>query len=251
MKQLLNFILEYKERRTKGFNYAKIEETIKKCKPSFFGNAAWIEILWTPQIYFNYDKGWSAGKPSESQGGKKYNGITLGTSPRMFINFYAEKKLFKNNIFEGYISWILPDKLNDDDTNCDELEKYLDKMSNYTGKDEINNIEFKKIKVESYEELKKYLNEIEDIINKHNTKCDKNEPTYLYFDETEASLNSQFKKKQYEILSCEEEIAKLNKELESINKAASASDVDLTSLIDSCQQKIEYFKSQKKKIEDK
>ena len=60
------------------------------------------------------------------------------------------------------------------------------------------------------------MNDIEKIINTHNTKCDANEPTYLYFDKAEASFNAKYKKTQYELLSCEEEIVKLNKQLEDI-----------------------------------
>jgi len=248
MKDLTQYILEFKERRTKGFNYSLIEKTIKGCKPSFWGEAVCFDILWIPQIYFNYNDGWrSYDKPRNNGEDKNYNGISLDESPVMFIDFYAEKKLFKENIARGYISWILPSKINDDDTNCDELEKFLKEKTNDITKERDNAQE--RIKFESYEELEKYLKEIEKIINTHNTKCDKNEPTYLYFDKTEASLNAKFKKQQYEILSCEEEIVKLNKQLENIEKAASASDTDLTALIDSTKEKIEYFKNQKKQLE--
>ena len=248
MKDLFNFILEYKERRTTGFNYEKIEEAIKNCKSSFFGNVAFIDILWTPEIYFHYSNGWSSNKPRNNGEDKKYNSISLGASTVMGIDFYAEKKLFKKDIFEGYIFWILPSKVNEDDTNCDELEKYLNKVANYETPKQTGLSPQKKIKVESFEELKKYLEEIETIVNKHNTKCEKNEPTYLYFDKDEAQQNSSSKKQQYEILSCEEEIVKLNKELEDIKRAAEASDVDLTTLMDACKEKIEYFKNKKKNI---
>ena len=248
MKDITQYILEFKARRTKGFNYSLIEKTIKGCKPSLLGKNVFLDILWTPEIHFNYNNGWSADKPRSNKNGedKNYNEISLSESPVMFIDFYAEKKLFKDNIFKGYISWILPTKLNDDDTNCDELEKFLKEKTN----DVIKDREYAqdRIKFESYEELEKYLKEIEKIINTHNIKCDKNEPTYLYFDKTEASLNAQFKKSQYEILSCEEEIVKLSKQLEDVEKTASASDTDLTSLIDSIKEKIEYLKKKKENI---
>lgn len=246
MKDITQYILEFKTRRTKGFDYWKIENTIKGCKPSFMGKNVCLDILWTPEIYFNYNDGWSANKPRNNGEDKNYNGISLSESPVMFIDFYAEKKLFKDNIFKGYISWILPDKLNDDDTNCDELEKFLKEKTNDVIKDREYTQD--RIKFESYEELEKYLKEIEKIINTHNTKCDKNEPTYLYFDKTEASLNAKFKKSQYEILTCEEEIVKLNKQLEKVEKTASASDIDLTTLIDSIKEKIEYFKKKREDI---
>lgn len=246
MKDITQFILEFKSRRTKVFNYSAIKKAIKECKPSFFGKNVFIDILWTPEIHFNYDNGWTSNKPRNNGEDKKYNGISLSESPVMFIDFYAEKKIFKENTMVGYISWILPTKLNDDDTNCDELEKFLKEKTNDVIKDGEHRQE--RIKFESYEELEKYLKEIEKIINVHNTKCEKNEPTYLYFDKTEASLNAQFKKNQYEILSCEEEIVKLNKQLEDVKKAASASDTDMTILINSVKEKIEYFKKKKESI---
>lgn len=244
MKSIIEYILEYKERRTTGFNYEKIESAIKNCKPKLIGNNVCLDILWTPQIYFDYGNGWSAGKPSDSFHGKHYNGITLGTSSVMFIDFFAEKKLFKENVLEGYISWLLPSKINDDDTNLDEVEKYLNSKANYTVKSDDGD-EQKKIKCTSFEELKNYLKDIEDIINKHNTKCDKNEPTYLYFDKTEASLNSQFKKNEYEIISCEEKIVNLNKQLEDIKKAEKDTDTELTELKYSIENQIKMLKKLK------
>lgn len=251
MKNLTEYILEFKQRKTKTFDYWKIEKAIKECKPTFLGKNVCIDILWAPQIYFIYDKGWCAGKPNDDpnwSNGKKHNGIKLGETAVLFLDFFAEKKLFKKDIFKGYISWILPDKINDDDTNCDELESYLNKMSNYEVPAQGSWPAQKKIEVESYEELEKYLKEIEKIINTHNTKCDANEPTYLYFDKAEASFNAKYKKTQYELLSCEEEIVKLNKQLEDIKKAASASDTDLTALIDATEEKIQYFKKKKDNI---
>lgn len=248
MKSITEYILEYKQRRTTGFNYTKIEQAIKNCKPKLLGNNVCIDILWTPEIYFNYNGGWSAGKPDDAfHGGKHYNGITLGDSSVMFIDFFAAKNIFKKNTLEGYISWMLPSKINDDDTNLDEIKKYLDSKSNYTVNDEDGYPAQKKIKFTSYEELEKYLKEIEDIINKHNTKCDKNEPTYLYFDKTEASLNAQFKKNQYEIISCEEKIVELNKKLEDIKKAEESTDTDLSELKTSIENQINILKKLKEK----
>jgi len=244
MKTLTEFILEYRERRNKSFDYVKIKNAIKNCKPSFFGKNVCLDILWRPEIRFSKDGGWKINKKSKSY---EYKGITLSESPVMFIDFYAEKKLFKKDVIEGYISWILPDKLNKDDTNCDELEKFLKSKVNDVIKD--RDYAQERIKFTSYEELEKYLNEIEDIINKHNTKCDTNEPTYLFFDRTEATLNSQFTKHQYELKSCDEKISSLNKELEDIEKAAEGSDVDLIPLMDITKEKIEYFKRSKENLE--
>jgi len=253
MKQLIQYLLEYKERKTKSFDYNLLKERIEKekNKPKFMGNWGYIDILWTPQIYFIYDKGWSAGEPNKDPkwfGGKKHTDIHLGTSDVMSVEFYSAKKIFKPNVFEGYISWSFHDKVNDDDTNLDEVENFLNKKSNYTVPAEGSFPEQKKIKFESYEELESILKELESIINKHNTKCDKNEPTYLYFDKSEATQNASYKKNQYEILTCEEEIVKLSKQLEDVKKAASASDTDLTSLIDSIKEKIEYLKKKKEDI---
>ena len=64
-------------------------------------------------------------------------------------------------------------------------------------------------------------------------------------------MNSQFKKHQYELVSCDEKISSLNKELEDIEKAAEGSDVDLTPLIDITKEKIEYFKKSKENLENK
>ena len=246
MKSITEYILEYKERRTTGFNYEKIESTIKNCKPKFLGNTVCLDILWVPQIYFNYDNGWSAGKPdNEFHKAKNYNNISLGTSPVMFIDFYAEKKLFRENVLNGYISWLLPSKINDDDTNLNEVENYLNSKANYTVPKSNISGEQKKIKFSSFEELKKYLEDIENIINKHNTKCDKNEPTYLYFDKAEASLNSQFKKNYYELISCEEKIVNLNKQLEDINKAEKDTDTKLDELKSSIENQIKMLKKLK------
>jgi len=248
MKDITQFILEFKSRRTKGFNYSEIKKAIQGCKPSFFGKNVFLDILWRPEIYFNYSNGRAYGKPRNNGEDKNYDGISLSESPVMFIDFYAEKKLFKENTIVGYITWILPSKINDDDTNCDELEKFLKEKTNDVIKDREYSQE--RIKFESYEELEKYLKEIEKIINEHNTKCEKNEPTYLYFDKTEASLNAQFKKNQYEILSCEEEIVKLSKQLEDVKKAASASDTDMTTLIDSINDQIKMIKDKKENLKN-
>jgi len=239
MRNLKDFILEYKERHNNSFDYEGIKNVIQNCKPSFFGKNVCLDILWRPEIIFSKENGWEQNKKTKLY---KYNGIILSESPVMFIDFYAEKKIFKKDIIEGYISWILPNKINNDDTNCDELEKFLKSKANDKNKE--------RIKFTSYEELEKYLKEIEDIINKHNTKCDNNEPTYLFFDKSEATLNAQFKKHQYELISCDEKISSLNKELEDIKKAAEGSDVDLTPLIDITIEKIEYFKNSKKILED-
>lgn len=246
MKDITQFILEFKSRRTKGFDYLGIKKAIQGCKPSFFGKNVFLDILWTPEIYFNYSNGRAYSKPRNNGEDKNYDGISLSESSVMFIDFYAEKKLFKENTIVGYITWILPSKINDDDTNCDELEKFLKEKTNDVIKDGEHRQE--RIKFESYEELEKYLKEIEKIINVHNTKCEKNEPTYLYFDKTEASLNAQFKKKQYEILTCEDEIVKLTKQLEDVENAAKASDIDLTALMDSIKEQIENFKRKKEDI---
>lgn len=244
MKSIIEYILEYKERRTKGFNYEKIESAIKNCKPKFLGNNACIDILWTPEIYFNYNNGWST---LSEHDGRKYNGISLRANSVMFIDFYAEKKLFKENILEGYISWWLPSKINDDDTNLDEVQNYLNSVANYETPKDGEYDSQKKIKFTSYEELEKYLKEIEAIINKHNTKCDKNEPTYLYFDETEARLNAQFKKTEYEIVSCEEKIVELNKQLEDVKKAEKDTDTNLDELKTSIERQIAMLKKLKEK----
>lgn len=253
MKQLIQYLLEYKERKTKSFDYNLLKERIEKekNKPKFMGNWSCMPILWIPQIYFIYDKGWSAGEPNKDPkwfGGKKHTDIHLGKSDVMFIEFYSAKKIFKPNVFEGYISWTLPSEINEDDTNLKEIEKFLEKKANYTIPAEGSFPEQKKIKFESYEELESILKELESIINEHNTKCDKNEPTYLYFDPSEAEQNSYDKKKQYEILTCEEEIVKLTKQLADVENAAKASDTDLTILIDSIKEQIENFKRKKEDI---
>lgn len=255
MKDIVQYILEYKYRKVKSFDYKLLKERIEKeiNKPKFLGKWSCIPILWTPQIYFIYgrDDCWSAGKPdNEFHDNKNYTEIKLGSSDVMFIEFYVEKKLFKQNIFEGYIEWSFHNKINDDDTNLDEVENFLNKKSNYTVPAEGSWPEQKKIKFESYEELEKILKELETIINRHNTKCDKNEPTYLYFDKSEAEQNSEEKKKQYEILTYEEEIVKLTKQLEDVEKAASASDTDLSTLMDSIKEQIENFKKKKENIKN-
>ena len=65
MKDLKTFILEYKERIKKSFDYEAIKSSIENCKPKFFGNNVCMNLLWTPQIYFIYDKGWAAGEPDK------------------------------------------------------------------------------------------------------------------------------------------------------------------------------------------
>ena len=90
----------------------------------------------------------------------------------------------------------------------------------------------------------------DEVIKEYNTNYNKNNAAYLYFDEKEASDNAIDKKKAYEILSYDEEIVKLNKQLEDVKDAASASDTDMTTLIDSIKEKIEYFKKKKENIKN-
>ena len=249
MKDLRNYILEYKQREIKSFDYKKIEDTIKSLQSSFFGKELAMGILWRPEIHFDYsDGGWSSGKPDDDfHGGKHYKGISLGASDALFIEFYGEKKLFKDNIFEGYIVWYLPPNMNEDDTNYDELEKYLNSAANYTVPNkgnfpEFKDVVYKKIKCNSYEELEKHLKKIEEIVNKHNNKCDKNEPTYLYFSKDEATANAKFKKQEYEIISTEEKIVELNKQLKEVEKAENDTDTDLSELKLSIQKQIDMLK---------
>ena len=241
MKSLSQYILEYKERKVKSFDYKLLKEKIENCKPKFFGNSVFIDILWTPEIYFNNDKGWSAGEPNKEKG---YNNISLGASPVIAVDFYAMKNLFKENDLSGRISCFAPSIINDEDNdNWDAVKEYL--KSKFNAKD-IGGCDY--IAFKTYGELEEILKGLESVINKYNTKFEKNSPAYLYFDKSEAEQNSADKKKQYEITTCEEEIVKLNKYLEDIEKAASASDTDLQTLIDATKEKIEYFKKKKENI---
>lgn len=245
MKDIKTFILEYKSRVKKSFDYRAIKQAIESCKPKYFGNNVCMNLLWTPQIYFNYEKGWSAGKPDkEFFHGKDYKDITLGASTVLYIDWYAKKHIFKENEFEGRLGCFYPDAINDDEKyNWEEIQKYLE--SKYNAKD-AGNCDY--VKFSSYEELEEILKGLEVVINKYNTNYDKNNSAYLYFDKGEATQNASDKKNQYEILTCEEEIAKLNKQLEDVTKAASASDTDLTVLIDSINEKIKFFKDKKDSI---
>lgn len=251
MKDLKQFILEYKKRIKNSFDYVEIRKTIESCKPTFWGKLVDIEALWTPQIYFIYDKGWAAGEPDkEFFHGKDYKNIELGSSTVLFISFYAEKKLFKENILRGTVNLGYPNLFNDEDKkNWEEVEKYMESKFNaehYGGKilGTQKYFEFK-----TYEELEELLKGLEKVINEYNTNYDKTNAAYLYFDKNEAEQNSSDKKKQYEIMTCEEEIVKLNKQLEDVKKAASASDTDMTTLIDAINEKIKFFKDKKEKIE--
>jgi len=245
MKDLKQFILEYKARIKKSFDYKTIKQTIESCKPSFFGKSVSMAILWTPQIYFNYDKGWSTGKPNkELFHGKDYKEITLGASTVLFIEWFAKKHIFKDNEFTGRLGCFYPNIMNDDDKhNWEEVEKYLESKYNAKTQDNCDYIKF-----DSYEELEEILKDLEKIINEYNTNYDKNNAAYIYFDKSEAEQNSSDKKKQYQILSCEEEIIKLNKQLEDTKKAASASDTDLSVVIDMINDKIKFFKNKKDNI---
>lgn len=246
MKDLKQFILEYKKRIKKSFDYRVIKQTIESCKPKFFGNEVYINLLWTPQIYFQYDKGWSAGKPDKkSFHGKDYKEITLGASTVLFIEWFAKKHIFKDNEFTGRLCCFCPNIMNDDDKhNWEEVEKYLESKYNAKTKDNCDYIKF-----DSYEELEEILKGLESIVNEYNTNYDNNNAAYLYFDKNEAEQNSSYKKKQYEIMTCDEEIVKLNKELEDVKKVASASDTDMTVLMDAINEKIQFFKNKKEKIE--
>jgi len=237
MKSLSQYILEYKERKIKSFDYALLKEKIEGCKPKFFGNSVFIDILWTPEIHFNHADGWSAGKPNE----KGYKDISLASSTVMYVDFYATKNLFKENNLQGKIGCFYPYVLNEEDhDNWEAVKEYIE--SKYNAKD-IAGCDY--ISFKSYGELEQILKGLESVINKYNTKFEKNSPSYLYFDKSEAEQNSADKKKQYEIQTCEEEIVKLSKQLEDVKKAASASDTDLTTLIDSINDKIKYFKKKK------
>ena len=244
MKDLKQFILEFKERKVKSFDYKLLKDKIENCKPKFFGNSVFIDILWAPEIYFHYSNGWSADKPRNNGEDKKYNDISLGASTIMCVDFYATKNLFKENDLSGRISCFAPSIINDEDNdNWDAVKEYL--KSKFNAKD-ISGCDY--IAFKTYGELEEILKELESVINKYNTKFEKNSPAYLYFDKSEAEQNSADKKKQYEITTCEEEIVKLNKYLEDVKKAASASDTDLTTLIDATKEKIEYFKKKKENI---
>ena len=163
----------------------------------------------------------------------------------MFICFYAEKKLFKENYIDGFVDWILPRKINDDDTNCDDVEKYLLSKANYTTPAQGSFPETKRIKFKTYEELEKILKELEVVVNKHNTKCDNNEPTYLYFNKDEATHNAEFKRQRYEITSTEEKIVELNKQIKEIESAEKSTDTDLSELKLSIQKQIDMLKKMK------
>jgi len=235
--------LKYNERVKKTFNYEKIKSAIETCKPKFFGNNVCIDLLWTPQIYFDYANGWAAGKPNKKNfNGSNYIGVTLGTSPRLFIDWYVSKNLFKKNEAIGKIGFFYPEVINDDEkSNWEEIQKYLE--SKYNAKDQENN---NYIKFCSYKELEIFLKELEDIINKYNIK--RNNEAYFYFDKNEASCNAEIKKVKYEILSCDETLVNLYKQLEDTNKAATASDVDMTVLINSINDKIKKVKDKKDNI---
>lgn len=251
MKNLFQYILEFKERVKTTFDYESIKEQIQNCKPTFFGKCVTIEALWKPQIYFVYDKGWSAGKPNkEFHNGKDYKEISLGESCVMYIDFYAEKKMFKANVLEGKVLFCYNgyDFNDDENKNWEEVLKYI--KSKFNAKVEKNKAydEFEYISFKTYEELEEILEGLENVINKYNTNYEKNNAAYLYFDKSEATQNAEDKKKQYEILTYEEEIVKLNKELEDIKRAATASDTDLTALMDIINDKIKYFKDKKESI---
>lgn len=244
MKNITQYILEYKARVKKSFDYKAIKSAIENCKPKFFGNEVFMELLWTPQIYFNYNNGWSAGKPRNNGEDKDYKEIELGESTVIYIEWYAKKNLFKKNSFSGKLACFEQKPLdNANDDNWNEISKYLG--SKYNAKDQ-NGYDY--VSFNTYEELEEILKGLEKLINEYNTNYDKNNPTYLYFDENEAKQNASDKKNQYEILSCEEEIVKLNKQLEDVKKAASASDTDMTILIDSINDKIKFFKNKKDNI---
>ena len=246
MKNLTQYILEYKSRVKKSFDYAAIKSAIENCKPKFFGNNVCMNLLWTPQIYFKYEKGWSTDKPNkELFHGKDYKDITLGASTVLYIDWFAKKHIFKDNEFIGRLGCFYPDINNDDDKkNWEEIEKFLESKYNAKTKDNCDYIKF-----DSYEELEEILKGLESIVNEYNTNYDNNNAAYLYFDKNEAEQNSSDKKKQYEIMTCEEEIVKLNKELEDVKKAASASDTDMTVLMDAINEKIQFFKNKKDDLE--
>lgn len=250
MKSIGEYIVEYKERKKKAFDYIGIRNKIVSCKPTFWGKVVDIEALWTPQIYFVYDKGWSAGEPDkEFFHGKDYKEITLGSSTVLFISFYAEKKLFKKNILRGTVHLGYPNLFTDEDKkNWEEVEKYMESKFNAETPEDKTFGKQKYFEFETYEELEELLKGLEQVINKYNNNYDKNNAAYLYFDENEAKNNASDKRKQYEIRTCQEEIVKLNKQLEDVNRAASASDTDMTALIDSIKEKIEFFKKKKDNI---
>ena len=247
MKSIWEYIVEYKERKKKSFDYVDIRNKIVSCKPTFWGKVVNIRALWTPQIYFEYSGGWSAGEP---RSGKNYKEITLGSSAVLFISFYAEKKLFKKNILRGSVTVGCPNLFTDEDKkNWEEVEKYMEsKFNAETPEDKTFSSKRKYFEFETYEELEELLKGLEKVINKYNNNYDKNNAAYLYFDENEAKNNASDKRKQYEIRTCQEEIVKLNKQLEDVNRAASASDTDMTVLIDSIKEKIEFFKKKKDNI---
>ena len=169
---------------------------------------------------------------------------------KLFIHLVYSSKyiiLFKKNSFSGKLACFEQKPLdNANDDNWNEISKYL--QSKYNAKDLAG---YDYCEFNSYEELEEILKGLEKLINQYNTNYDKNNPTYLYFNYDEAKQNSTDKKNSYEILSCEEEIVKLNKQLEDVKKAASASDTDLTVLIDDINDKIKFFKDKKSKIENK
>ena len=251
MKQLLDYILEYKQRVKNSFDYDAIRSAIENCKPTFFGKCVDMTLLWTPQIYFDYNNGWAAGKPADDKFKKKYNKITLGTSGICFISFYAEKKLFKKNEFFGRLDfwYSTADYSDEEKKNIEEVIKYVKSKFNAEVPVQHEWGAQSYFKFTTYEELEEFLKGLEEAINKFNTNYDKNNAAYIYFDKNEAEQNSADKKKQYEIVTAQEEIVKLNKELEDIKKAATASDTDLTPLMDMTKKKIDFFKNQIKELE--
>ena len=242
MKTLVQYITEYKQRVKSSFDYDAIKNQIMNCKPKYMGNHVFIDVLWTPEIYFDYHNGWSAGAPRKDS--KDNYKISLGASSVIAVEFFAMKNLFRKNEFFGRIDCFAPTILSkEDEDNWEDIKNFL--KSKFNAKDQ-GGIDY--IKFESYDELEEILKALEPIINKYNTNYDKNNPSYLYFDKSEATENASDKKHQYEIVTIEQEIVNLTKQLEEIKNAEDKADTDLSALIQSINDKIEYYKKKKNDI---
>ena len=251
MDKITQFTQEYQERKKKSFDYQKIKELIESCKPTFWGKSVDISLLWVPEIFFIYHGGWSAGRPNKDFfDGRNYNKIDLGKSAKLYVHFYAEKKLFKPNVYFGRVDFLyFHDKLNtEEEKNQEEMIKFIKSKYNAETPAQFNDSAQPYFKFTTYEELETFLKEFEFIINKYNTNYHKNNSTYVYFDKDEAIQNSIYKKKEYEILMCDKEIVKLGNQLKEVNNVVSASDCDLTILINDVKSKLQFFENKKNMI---
>lgn len=243
--------MHYKERVRKSFDNDYIKGVIEPFKPTFSGGYCSLDLLWAPSIIFEYKNGDSLYEKPDWN--RDYDNVVSSCSNILSITYYAEKRFFRKDLYKLYISFIIPPTI---DENLNRLYKFL--KFNVTRSTKLNiggcgdsTVTCYYIDLNSYEELKHMLENIENIINTYNIHYQNNEETYLYFDKNEALKNAEYKKNKYDAISYCKRIIDISRQIDYINSMSKASDVDLTPLSDALNDKIKEITKSYNKLTEK